>query len=32
MSTADFENQSAHTLAAEHDPLGNRTIGSSIFA
>ena len=32
MSTADFENQSAHRLAEEHDPLGARTIGTSTFA
>lgn len=29
--TADFENQSAHRLAAQFDPLGTRTIGSSGF-
>jgi Dynamin central region len=31
MFTADFENQSAHLLAAQYDPDGARTIGISML-
>jgi len=31
MLTADFENQIAHRLAGQFDPLGARTIGSSVW-